>query len=295
MKHVRSNTTLLLLVLPFAVLLLLAPQLPALQEAAEPVLVLYDATEGTTPDEQGFTFFTLPFVGAAATQLYADGVTVLDSTPVQSEQAGYFGRSTLPLSRVTGYSVRFTVRLLEENHANNNRAGFSIISLGDDAKGIELGFWTNEIWAQEGGGQIFTHAEGVAFDTTADVVAYELRMGGDTYTLLADDTAILTGSIRDYTSFEGPVDPYETPNLLFLGDDTSSAAAKVEMAYVALVGESVATPTPTATSSPTVTTTSEATATVTATAPPTAVPTAASTVTPTAEPQRFLWLPCIRR
>lgn len=299
MKRARGTAALLLLALALSALPLIAAALPALQEDAEPALVLYDATEGTTPDEQGFTFFTLPLFGAAASQTYTGGVTALDSTPVQSEQAGYFGANVPPLSRAAGYSVRFTVRLLEESHANSNRAGFSVITLGEDARGIELGFWADEIWAQEGGGgQIFTHAEGAAFDTTA-LVEYELRVEGERYTLRADETEILTGSVRDYTSFEGPVDPYETPNLLFLGDDTSSAAAKVELAYVALLGEGVVTPTPTATASPTATATAEATARPTSTATPTVVPTVAATSTPvvtsTPEAQRFLWLPCIRR
>lgn len=296
MKRVRGRAALLLFAPALAALLLVTVQLPALQEDAEPALVLYDAAQGTTPDEQGFTFFTFPLFGAAAAQTFSGGVTVLDSTPVQSEQAGYFGANLPPLSRTAGYTVRFAVRLLEESHANNNRAGFSIITLGEDARGIELGFWPNEIWAQEGGGgQIFTHAEGAAFDTTAALVEYELRMEGESYTLRAGGNEILTGSVRDYTSFEGPIDPYETPNLLFLGDDTSSAAAKVELAYMALVGEGVATPTPTVTSSPTATTEATAIPTPTSTAAPTTAATPTPTITPTPEAGRFLWLPCIRR
>jgi hypothetical protein len=35
-------------------------------------------------------------------------------------------------------------------------------------------------------------------------------------------------------SFEGPVNPYRTPNFIFLGDDTGSARAKIRLAYVAV-------------------------------------------------------------
>jgi hypothetical protein len=32
----------------------------------------------------------------------------------------------------------------------------------------------------------------------------------------------------------GPVNPYRTPNFIFLGDDTSSAQARIKLAYVAV-------------------------------------------------------------
>jgi hypothetical protein len=45
---------------------------------------------------------------------------------------------------------------------------------------------------------------------------------------------VLSGSLRDYTAFSGPVDPYETPNLIFIGDDTSSASARIRLSYVSV-------------------------------------------------------------
>ncbi len=41
--------------------------------------------------------------------------------------------------------------------------------------------------------------------------------------------------MRDYTAFAGFPDVYETPNFLFLGDDTTSAAGDVTLESVALV------------------------------------------------------------
>ena len=44
----------------------------------------------------------------------------------------------------------------------------------------------------------------------------------------------LQGGVRDYTSFTGPIDPYETPNFLFIGDDTTSARGAYRLRRVRL-------------------------------------------------------------
>lgn len=46
---------------------------------------------------------------------------------------------------------------------------------------------------------------------------------------------MLEGTVRDYTPFVGVVDPYETPDFLFFGDDTTSARAAVRLAGVVLI------------------------------------------------------------
>ena len=67
-----------------------------------------------------------------------------------SDKAGYFAKNQLmpQLDRTAGYTVRFTAQVQEELHNNNNRAGFSVIVLSSDLKGIELGFWEDQVWAQ---------------------------------------------------------------------------------------------------------------------------------------------------
>lgn len=223
---------LLLLVMP---LVLAFPQQTA----------LYDSARGTTPDRQGMAFITNPLVGASATQTYGDGATTLDTTPAQIEQAGYVGQQVPALDRAGGFSLVFRLQVLEERHIAvdyngdglADRAGFSVIVLSDDLRGVELGFWANEVWAQDdgiGGGQIFTHAEGAALDT-GRLRSYELRVRDDAYTLLADGAAVLAGPLRDYRAFSGPIDPYETPNLVFLGDDNANGGARVRLVSVAVV------------------------------------------------------------
>jgi hypothetical protein len=222
--------------------------------AAKPPVVLYDAALGTTPDQQQYFQYQAinganpldPFGSALAKQKFENGATTLDTTFQNSDLAGY-GPKTLPavpvLDRHVGYSVSFTIQIQQEDHTNNDRAGFSVIVLSSDKKGVELAFWKDQIWIQNDGtaeppsGTLFTHGEGAAFDTTTGLVSYTLSIKGASYSL-SSGVAILSGSVRDYTAWEAPplapVNPYRTPNLIVLSDDTTSASAKIRLTYVAV-------------------------------------------------------------
>jgi hypothetical protein len=205
--------------------------------AAQETTVLYDGDVGDgtqTPDDQDFTYVTIiPSVAPSA----AGGVTTLDTTANNDIYAGFIGNANVmpTLDRTAGYTVSFTARVVQETHSSEDRAGLSIIVLSSDAIGLELAFWENEIWAQhdnQTGSDYFIHAEGVFTDTTQRLTRYDLAVFSDTYTLLMSNTAVLSGSLRDYTGYEGALDPYETANFLFLGDDTTSASAIFELASV---------------------------------------------------------------
>jgi hypothetical protein len=159
--------------------------------------------------------------------------------------SGYVDFSTLALNGLQGgytrslslgdsFRLRVDVAIVSETHSSSNRAGFAIIALNSAAQGIELSFWQDEVWVQNVG---FTHGEGVAFDTTSGINRYDLFLVGSLYWLEINGVQRLSGSIRDYSGF-GP--PYNIPNFLFLGDDTTSAAARIRLAYVE--GESVPEP-----------------------------------------------------
>ena len=212
-------------------------------------LILYDAAAGSIPAAPLMNFTDFP--PGAAPPTYSNGVTVLDTTTSgNSTYAGWISNGTTTpgfpiLDRNTGLQVDFILRVESESHANNNRAGFSIIVLGEDARGIELAFWENEIWAQNDyiTGGLFEHGEGTAFATSAGLIDYQVIILDDTYTLTANTAPILTGSLRDYGRFEGFPDPYETPNFFFLGDDTTSAQARIQLRFVSVTGTERPTPT----------------------------------------------------
>jgi hypothetical protein len=210
--------------------------------------VLYDGALGGTPDTQNMVYGAIdlvfpPFPPVVdATQIYSPVLqaTILDTTPDMDDMAGYSVTPTImpTLTRQNGFQIHFTVRLPEETHVSQHRAGFNVTVISADLLGIELAFWEDEIWAQEGGAPptLFTHAEGVAFDTTADFVAYELEVIEDIYRLSADGVFILSGPLRNYTAWEPPLpqfpDPYEQPNLVGLSDNTSSAQSILWLRYV---------------------------------------------------------------
>lgn len=205
--------------------------------------ILYEGALGTLPTTQGITYTNVdavsPFVPESPQVYDTDGARV-NSTADADDYAGYTSAGAV-LDRNTGYTVKFSAQLFSETHLNNDRAGFSVIAVSSDGvNAIELGFWTNEIWAQEGGTSpdLFTHAEGATFDTTTGLIPYELTVLQNLYSLRANGTEILSGTMRDYTAFVGFIDPYETPNFLFFGDDTTSASADFKISYISVITNS---------------------------------------------------------
>lgn len=224
-----------------ALLLLFGSSIGKARLADNKTIVLYDAASGKLPDPSLMGFPAIP--SDAVSISYANGATVLDTAlSGMDAYAGWVPNTAAPgfpvLDRVAGIQVNFTLQLESETHASQDRAGFSVIILDRHARGVEISFWQNEIWAQNDDttGGLFTHGEGVGFATTSDLADYQLTLNGASYTLTANTVPILMGSVRDYSNFEGFIDPYETPNFLFLGDDTTSAQARVRFSYVSVTG-----------------------------------------------------------
>jgi hypothetical protein len=225
-------------------------------------LILYDAASGDIPSTSLMSFTDFP--PGVALPMFSDGATVLDTTISGTDTyAGWIsGEVTTPdfpiLDSTVGVRVNFTVQVDSEAHTNNDRAGFSVIILDKAAQGIELSFWENEIWVKsdEATGGLFKHGEGIAFATSA-LTDYQVIFMGDTYTLTANAEPLLTGPLRDYSAFAGFPDPYETPNFLFFGDNSTSAQARVRLRFVSVTGTESVMPTstgaislPTASSTP---------------------------------------------
>ncbi len=200
-----------------------------------------------------------PLTAPLATATAGGGVTTLDTMGQVADAAGftthvpnlfspglaYVHPNLIALDRSAGFQVNFTLKVLDEQHSNADRAGFSVTVLSSldlplGPPGIELAFWKNEVWAQNAG---FTHGESSGpFDTTTGLIPYQLQVAGDSYTLLANNVQILSGSLRDYSGFKGgppfnPNFPYYQTNFVFFGDDTSSAQASVQIASFQVVPE----------------------------------------------------------
>src|SRR5262245_3293703 len=191
--------------------------------------VLFDGATGTLPAAQGWLFIA----SVNATQTQTNNSVSLDTSLSTSTQGGYTLISPVPLNRTNGFTLSFNVQIQSETHANTNRAGFSIILLDNEQRGVELGFWADRIFAQSDS-PLFVHSEDVSFVTSNSFVTYCLSFFSSNYVLRANGETILHGPIRDYTAFNGFLNPYRTPNLMFLGDDTMSAAAVVSLQKVVL-------------------------------------------------------------
>jgi len=219
-------------------------------------VVLYDAASGDIPGTSVIRFTDFP--PGVALPTFSDGATVVDTTISGTDTyAGWVSsEATTPgfpiLDRTAGVRVNFTVQVESEAHTNNDRAGFSVIILDKDAKGIELSFWENEIWVKSDDSTVglFKHGEGIAFATSA-LTDYQVTFVGDTYTLTSNAEPLLTGPLRDYSAFAGFPDPYETPNFLFLGDNTTSAQARIRLRFVSVTGTEPVIPTSTISSTST--------------------------------------------
>lgn len=142
------------------------------------------------------------------------------------------------LDRTSGFLVAFNLEIIFET-SNPNRAGFSVIVISSDGKGIELGF------KQEPSGRIFAQSEDFieAEDTEFDILSqtdYILGIRGENYTLSAGGAVILTGPLRDYNFDPAasdpalPFNPYKSPDFVFFGDDTDQGNATFTLGVVSV-------------------------------------------------------------
>lgn len=170
----------------------------------------------------------------ASSETIVTGGVQVDTNANLAEYSGYsnynpitstFVNSPLPytLDQSLGYSIFFNVTLDSTTSNDPNRSAFSITAIGVGNLGIELGFESNSIFAQNAN---FTSGESQSFTTNSNP-NYELRVSGSNYQLFANSSQILTGSLRTYnfnplTSDPplGTFNPYEIPNFIFLGDNT---------------------------------------------------------------------------
>jgi hypothetical protein len=136
------------------------------------------------------------------------------------------------LDPALGFTLHFTAEVFAESHTSPDRAGFSVILLGNNGKGIELGFQSSTIFAQNQG---FTAGESVTTSLLAALTPYDLTISDGNYSLSASGTSLLSGAVRDYSSASGfGTDVYRSTNFVFLGDDTSSASATTYLGAISI-------------------------------------------------------------
>jgi hypothetical protein len=191
---------------------------------------LYDASSAVIPADSSWGWRYCCFSGVTS---MIPGATVIDTTAI-GFGSGYdtFGPAWagMVLNSAAGFTLTFSLRVASESHFNNNRAGFSIIVLDSTARGVELAFWTDQVWAQNAN---FTHGESFATNTQSAARTYTLTFSSGLYSLAIDGTQQLSGALRDYAP-AGPPAIYANSNYIFFGDDTTSAMARTELSSITL-------------------------------------------------------------
>lgn len=202
---------------------------------AAQALSLYDPTAGMLPSAQGWlSLCSQPQCSAQV----GDGVLALDTLGAGNGAQAGFSRLDQVLDAEAGYRLDFGLRVLDESHASADRAGFVLIAVGSvPSQSLEIGFWKDQVWVYDYDGGAFVKGASAALDTTT-WHDYSLSVQAGRFSLRADGHALLDGLLEDYSGFGMP---YDLRNFLFLGDDTRSAGAAVQLGAVSL---SAVTPVP---------------------------------------------------
>ncbi|MCC7487466.1 MAG: PEP-CTERM sorting domain-containing protein [Burkholderiales bacterium] len=114
-----------------------------------------------------------------------------------------------------------------------------MIVLDGAHRGVELGFWTTRVFAQDLAGASFVQA---AAPERADLVTtgfadYSLLVHAGNYALSVNGAPVFSGALRDYSPSGvtvAGVAVYAQPDFLFFGDDTGSAAARMHLRSVSV-------------------------------------------------------------
>jgi hypothetical protein len=204
-------------------------------------IFLYDATLNQFPESQPWLFYAADSSSGGSV---SKNLTVLGTELSTNETARAGWSNTIPilntwknpafpiLNPAEGFALEWSMQILSENHNSTDRAGTSLILLGSNGRGIELGFWTHEIWAQNAN-PLFTHGESAGFDLTAGAHDFRLEIIGDQYLLSSGQNLLLSGITRDYSAFGSA--PYSLQNYFFLGDNTTSAGATSQFGSIRLL------------------------------------------------------------
>jgi hypothetical protein len=235
--------------LSFLVSLLLSFTLRAV--ATPTSFVLYDASKQPVIVDKYLPKWLL-YANTGGTQSWQNSPpgTVLDTLPELDIVDGYsnygglhlFNPDFPKLNRSKGYQLNFTVEIMEEEHNRPERAGFSVILLSQDVNAktttsLEIGFQKNRIFLQNEQPLFGRKAaqENLSFNPVGvGLVDYVLEVKDDRYSLRTGNRLILQGKLQNYTKFVGLLNPYRFPSFVFLGDDTTSAGAKIGIKRVVL-------------------------------------------------------------
>ncbi|MBT9314227.1 hypothetical protein IXB50_02180 [Leptothoe spongobia TAU-MAC 1115] len=205
--------------------------------------VIYFASGGSTLIPTGRTLSATANTGYAGFTNYTVDFDNIDFNDIEGSLNFQTVNNNFPtLDSGDGFTIAFDLAILNEV-SESNRAGFSVVLVSDDvSKEVEIGFKTDgadRAFAQSAN---FTEAE-TSSATSLDFSirkTYWLSISGNTYSLAANGVEILSGNTRDYNfdpttsspALPASANPYQTPNFLFLGDNTDQGHAQFTLGEV---------------------------------------------------------------
>ena len=203
-------------------------------------LPLYDAASAVLPDASPWSWtYGSDSSGSSRNMTPSLPLAAVLDTRLSAGAAGYGKIVGAGLDSSTGFVIDFSLRVVEETHANGDlgtRSGFSIIVLDQAKKGVELSFWTNQVFAKIAD-YGFPHGDGISVDAQTSARNYRVTFLSGQYTLVTEGAPPLAGVLSNYAPFvQFPynVVPYGQANYIFFGDNTTSASALVELSSITL-------------------------------------------------------------
>jgi hypothetical protein len=208
-------------------------------DARASTTTLYTATSGLPPELP--QWFESSSGGTPSISVVNSNYLDFSTSSTTLVQAAFLLLSPAQtLNAASGYDLSFRLQIATESHTSTNRGGFSFIVIGSNtAQSLELTFWTNDVWAYTYNSG-FVHGPDFALDTTV-VHDYTLQVLNTNFTLFVDGTAVLSGPLQDYLA---PTAPYQDPNTIIFGDDTTEASADVHLFNVKFITNVIPEPSP---------------------------------------------------
>ena len=222
--------------------------------SASAATVLYQAGNNTFPSDQDWFYLQS---GGIAQQSINSGLYTLSTQSNSDIRAGNF-RFDQVFDTNVGFRLNLMdLQIIEENHSNNDRAGFSLLFIGDNpTQSLELAFWEDRIWIYDYDND-FTQGIGVDLATT-ESRDYTLDVEGGNFKLLVDGVEQLSSSLVNYSeaspTFPNPPSPfdlifaprsiYNFSNTLFFGDDTTQANSQISLSKITFEAKSKSIPEP---------------------------------------------------
>jgi hypothetical protein len=191
--------------------------------------IVFDASLGL-PGTQGWTTLS---IGTTGTASVSGNLLSTDSTGLGVDTWGFSRFSPAALDPQGGYTVNFGLRMLQEQHSNDNRSGFSMLFVGSEpTQSIELSFRTNEVLAYQYVNGAFELNYRALFAAEATVHSYTLNVANGLFVLSAGGNSLISGSLQNYTP-QGL--PYNLAGFMFFGDNTSSGSSLAQVAYIDVI------------------------------------------------------------